>query len=179
MKLIYHLSINADKGERQRWLSVCYLDGQKAYAELRRWADKFRKEWQVPEKSDAHWDLCERFNSERTITFMNRTKENRCRFYGHLDEECLIEEGEHVASLCGEVFAVTDNPDILFTNSTPITDNNTSFTGNEPINMATRERCDFPDTTGNLIFPDEERATEYYNLRSKLIDGELRKSFSK
>lgn len=183
MKLIYHLSISTYKGERQRWLSVHYADKHKAITELKRWADKFRKEWEVPEKSNGRWYISNHENNEMDIDFQNtgygRTRENRCLFSGHVYEDRLIEEGEEVVAMCGEVFSSGDNPDILFTNCTPLLDDKLSFCGKEPINMVMKERSDFLQATGGANLQSEELATEYYNLRTEIIKRETDNLFSK
>lgn len=183
MKTIYHLSIHAWKGERQRWLDVYYTHKEKAIAELKRWTDQFRKEWQIPEKSDDEWDLNEKFNDEMTINIQNigknRTRENRCLLSGHVFESFLIEEGEEVIGMCGDVFAAGDNPDILFTNKSPLMNNNTSFTASQPINMSKKERSDFAQATGGAVIQNEEKATEYYELRKEIINEETHRFLSK
>lgn len=183
MKQIFHLSIHSHKGERKRWLNVYYSDKEKATTELKRWADKFRKEWQVPEKSNDEWDLDEEFTDETNIEIRNISKnlsyKDRYFFSGHVYEDVLIEEGEGVVGLCGEVFASGDNPDILFTNTSPLMDNSTSFSGGNPINMARKERSDFSQVSGGAVIQNEEKATEYYELRSKLIKEETHRASDK
>lgn len=182
MKTIFHLSIHARKGERQKWLSVFFTDKEKAIGELKRWAATYKDKWNVPEKSNAEWYLGEKYTSDTNIDFQsigrNIPREERCYFSGNVFENFMMEEGEEINCMCGEVFAAGDNPDILFINSSPILINKTAFSGQEPINIATEERTDFSQVSGGAVIQNEEKANEYYNTRSKLIKGETHKCLS-
>lgn len=76
-----------------------------------------------------------------------------------------MEEDDEIIGMCGEVFAAGNNPDILFTNGTPLLSNDSSFGGQNPINVATKEYTDFSQVSGGANIVDEERATEYYYLQ--------------
>lgn len=177
MKHIYHLSIFSRQGERRRNLDIHYEKKEKATAELKRWADKFRKEWQVPEKSDDDWDLDEKYSNEENLEFhyigKDNSPENRRHFSGRVSVDMLIEDGEEVLNMCGEVWAAGNNPDILFVNSSPVMKNNASFSGYFPIDISKKERSDFSQVTGGAVIQNEEKAREYYNIRSRIIDKEI------
>lgn len=171
MKKLYHLSIDAHISETMNNLRVHYEDKEKAFAELNKWKEYFRKYLSIPETSNDDWEIDDRGDNVWFRTSFKSNSKLRVLISLNIFEDLMMEEGEEIACLAGTVFRYIGFPYIYCVNKDPLVQGNNSISLIEPIDIEKRERCKHPEFAKEVEPVSLVEAEKYYIIRDELITG--------
>lgn len=169
MKFIYKLDIHYSYDFGHRSLYVSYEREEDAVSELLARSKAFCLQMQVPSVSNSEWDVCEVQEPSYHYRYGHQMNDSRLWYEASISKEILLEEGEEIDMLAGDVVKCRNYPEIMGCLSIPHVKGCATITVENTLSIKTGVACSIPEDNGGMEPANKEETLAYERASKNML----------